>query len=242
MSRKKLDYDCPWIINDRLIPDHVGGTFRKEWLIKGSAVLDGAGQATVTISDLTGGLVTEFDDYWILAQKITTAPAIVPRAEFKTSRNFVLRGDANATFLIIIMGYEFIRKQTGKWAYQYCPYCKDLKFKAVIGSAFPQKVAVSFSSTCNGAGAGVGVLERATQQTGREVDPDTGQITYRAEGVNQKPYGLKMMTDTDYSIFIAPVQAPGTAPYPTLIAQTGFTVNGGANLKYDVLVFGKIEQ
>jgi len=250
MSRRKLDFDCPYSVRDNLVKDHVGGTLRKEWLLYGTVTTDAAGDVTVSISTLSGGLIEAFDDYFILGQKLTNAAVTeVPRAEFKTSRNFIFHGDANSNFSIIILGYEFITKKTGKWANQYCQYCKDLKFKALIGGVVNDQVASAFAVTCNGAGAGNGTFETATQQTGRDVDPDTGVFTYRTEGAFQNKYALKKLSQTYapavpscYGIFIAPVAAPGTIGRPTAFTKTGFTMTGGANLKYDVLVFGEIEE
>jgi hypothetical protein len=219
--------DCP--LGDEFnIPDIVGALQKKQWLF-GARVAD---VGAITYLTLSGGIVKRlYGNVQILAQKLNVAPSNKTFASAKGTNGFTLNGDSGGAYSIVILGTEPATDPPGgKWAKDYCPFCKSQGYPAILGSSLKEQVAFAFLHTL---GSGADVISFAT---------DTKPYTMLG-----LPRGLKkaslvtQMADDDYQIIITKVSDDGTtAPYPTLITPTGFTLNGDQNSLYDIFILGSI--
>jgi hypothetical protein len=210
------------------------------------------GTVDLTINTISGGLLDRFESYQVLIQQIAAIPAVlIPHVEAKTTTGFTIVGDASTAFSIVVLGTEGLlggkregQNRSGRWAKDYCPYCKALKIKALVGSIFTDQVSVGMSTDSNVMGLFPVVFRTLTQSTGIDTDPDTAYVTYRESG-QQKHTWLDSMKDATYEMIASPVSAPaGAVPVTitTTIDKDNFIFGATDTVKYDVLVVGQIEQ
>jgi hypothetical protein len=243
--------ECP-LIEEFHIKNIVGCVKRKQWIVGTritKAQMTGSSSAQ-TYSHITGGQITTFDDDeaspwgWpaqILAQKIEDAAygAGAPRnktyVSAKTTHGFTLNGD-ESQFSVVIFGTAAMgRKPQGKWASDYCPYCKSQGFHGIIGSTLKDQVCFAFKHTLTG--SGVNVISFATDTTPYKV-------LGLPRGLYNPPSFVTQMADNQYQIIITKTTVAGGAvvviPQPSLVTPTGFTLTGTQNQQYDILILGSI--
>jgi len=223
---------CP-LIEEIHIQNVLGGCEKRQWLF-GGRVSIGAGVYTkaVTFTSLTGGLVTVVDHSQIFAQKLNAAPVNKTFVTSKTGSGFTLNGDPGALYSILVLAtLPTYPRATPKWAKDYCPYCKNLGFDAVIGSSLKDIAAFSGIATTS-VGGTVAVAFPTLTATSGAAGVDRG---------SQKASLVTMMYDNEYQIILTPLDTAVTsAPYPSSITVDGFTLNGDASKSYDIFILGQI--
>lgn len=105
----------------------------------------------------------------------------------------------------------------GKWAKDYCPYCRDQNMYSVVGDVDPGETIFGFPYSLSGASA---------------------TITFRTETRRR----VSAMANTDYRVEITKVSSGSevTVPYPSAKGKLSFTLNGENGKDYDIIVKGKI--
>lgn len=220
--------DCP--LSDVLaIPDIIGALQKKQWLF-GARVADVGAQ---TYLELSGGIVKRlYGNVQVMAQKLNAAPSNLTFISGKGTNGFTLNGDSGGAYSIVVLGTEpYTDPPGGKWAKDYCPYCKSQGFPALLGSSLKDQVGFGFPS---------GALSGSTLA----VSFATLTTPYKMLGLERglkKASLVSQMADDDYQIIISKSNTTGsTAPYPTLITPVGFTLNGDSGATYDIFILGSI--
>jgi len=239
---------CP-LIEEFNVRNIMGGYEQKEWMFSYRhtqvALAD-----IITLSTVTGGLVTKLEHYHVLATKLNVAPGVTKTfVNPKTTTQFTLNGVIGGLYSIIILGSELPWKGkdttiapasqkglAGRWAEDYCPYCKAFKIKTLVGGVLKDVVAFSFQILSTGA-ATVIDFRTATKSTG-----GTTVDTYTTTGQGKESL-VSQMYDADYGIAITKNDsgAPVTEVYPSALTKAGFTLNGENAKKYDILIVGQIQ-
>ena len=233
---------CP-LIEEFNVKNIMGGYEQKEWLFSYRHTL-AAGADAITLSTVTGGLITKLEHYHVIAQKLNALPVFKTFVNPKTTTQFTLNGDASALYSIVILGSEIpaqgaspniapasFKGLTGRWAKDYCPYCKAFNIKTLVGGVLKDVVAFSFLWTSD---AAADELDFRTATKVTDTNNQAGQ---------GKEYLVSQMYDTDYGIAITKSSAGAVAAqiYPSAITKTGFTLNGESGETYDVLIVGQIQ-
>ena len=232
---------CP-LIEEFSVRNIMGGFEQKEWMFSYRHTLTGLDDV-ITLSTITGGLIQKLEHYHVLAQKLNALPANKTFVSPKTTTQFTLNGDNAGLYSIIILGSELPwmgknpavapasqKGLTGRWAKDYCPYCKAFNVKTLVGGVLKDVVAFSFSWT--------------TDATADVIDFKTGTKVNDANNAagQGKPYLVTQMYDTDYGIAITKNDSgAATAVYPSSLTKAGFTLNGENAIKYDILIVGQIQ-
>jgi hypothetical protein len=232
---------CP-LIEEFNVRNIMGAYEQKEWMFSYRHTLAGLTD-DITLSTITGGLIQKLDHYYVLATKLNALPVNKTFVYPKTTTQFTLNGDDAGVYSIIVVGSGLpeqgaspnivpaVQKGlTGRWAKDYCPYCKAFNIKALIGGVLADVVAFSFQWTTDNI-ADVIDFRTATKVTD----------AYNTAGQG-KEYLVSQMYDTDYGIAITKNDAgAATVIYPSAITKAGFTLNGENAKAYDVLIVGQIQ-
>lgn len=233
---------CP-LIEEFSVRNIMGGYEQKEWMFSYRHTLV-AGADAITLSTITGGLIQKLEHYHVLAQKLNAAPIFKTFVNPKTTTQFTLNGDKGGLYSIIILGSEIpwmgknpaiaLTSQkglTGRWAKDYCPYCKAFNVKTLVGGVLKDVVAFSFLWTSD---AAADPLDFRTATKVNDANNAPGQ---------GKPYLVTQMYDTDFGIAITKSSAGAVLAhtYPSAITKAGFTLNGENGETYDVLIVGQIQ-
>jgi hypothetical protein len=187
-------------------------------------------------------------------------PTIVPYVINKTAIGFDLHGDTDAVMSVVIKAtLPAHPRSNAKDAWSYCPYCKFFGFKDIVGSVvrdatiFGGKATTSSGTVAvtfgNVGTASAAILSKPTKTYfGQEGKDGTEAIGFQAQvgGGSLKKSLVTTMIDTQYQIIIqASKYTPGggttTYPYPTLITDSGFLLNGDTAYDYDVLILGQVK-
>lgn len=233
---------CP-LIEEFNVRNIMGGFEQKEWMFSYRHTLAGSTD-DITLSTITGGLITKLEHYHVLAQKLNAIPVNKTFVNPKTTTQFTLNGDDTGLYSIIILGSELpwmgknpaiapasFKGLTGRWAKDYCPYCEAFNIKTLVGGVLKDVVAFSFSWT--------------TDNTADVIDFKTGTNVVDTLGNTAgqgKQFLVTQMYDTDYGIAITKNDSgAGTMSYPSSLTKTGFTLNGENAKKYDILIVGQIQ-
>jgi hypothetical protein len=221
----------------------IGCCERRQFMF-GDRVTIPAGITTlaVTLSGLTGALVEKVDHFQVLAQKLNAIPVNLTYLTSKTTRGFTLNGDAGADYSIIVLATLPTNPLAHpKWAKDYCPYCKNLDFKGIVGSTLRDIVVFDGTATTGGGGTVAAKFATMTRTTAALHGMVAGNKT---SGTLKNPL-VTMMAGTDYQICLTKTTEAGgvvtNPPYPSAIAKDGFTINGDATQDYDVLILGQIQ-
>jgi hypothetical protein len=216
-----------------------------------------ASTLNVTISSMTAGWITNlptdprtgFPQYLVLAQKRNAAPSNFTFVDNKTTTQFRLNGDAGAYYDLVVMSWGAVQPSRrhldsgGKWAEDYCPFCKAAGFKGIVGAVLGDVATFAFKHTLVAA-ADVITFERKTDTTGKHIGSLATEVTYYETGT-EYPSRVTSMEDTDYNIIITKSTDLGGAvvlpPWPSAITTHGFTLNGDITEEYDVLILGQIQ-
>jgi hypothetical protein len=232
---------CP-VVEEFNVRNIMGGYEQKEWMFSYRHTLVGTTD-DITLSTITGGFIQKLEHYHVLATKLNALPSNKTFINPKTTTQFTLNGDNAGLYSIIILGSEIpyqgksssiapvsFKGLTGKWAKDYCPYCKAFNVKTLVGGVLKDIVAFSFRWT-TGSTADVIDFRTATKVT--DANNSAGQ---------GKPYLVSQMYDTDYGIAITKNDSgAASAIYPSSLTKTGFTLNGENAKAYDVLIVGQIQ-
>ena len=233
------------------------GCLEKKQYIFGGIISPLTNPQTITLSSLTGGLITNvpidpktgFPSYLILVQKTKTAAVNNTFIYPVGNQSFVLNGDTGATYHVVIMATNPDQPpskhlQTTKWAQDYCPYCKSVGFKGIVGSFLKDLACFSFKVTTGGGGTATVKFATSTDTTGKHAGNVSTSDFYYETG-QQLPSMVTMMADASYQIIITKSTEGGApvvvVPYPSVIDKDGFMLNGDASQEYDVLVLGQIQ-
>jgi len=233
---------CP-LIEEFGVRNIMGGYEQKEWMFSYRHTLVGLSD-DITLSTMTGGLVTKLEHYYVLATKLNSASVNKTFVNPKTTEQFTLNGDNMGVYSIIVLGSEIpwrgknsaivpssLKGLTGRWAEDYCPYCKAFKIKTLVGGVLADVVAFSFHWTTDNV-ADVIDFRTATKVTD----------AYNSAGQG-KEYLVSQMNDTDYNIAITKndAGAPVSEVYASALTKGGFTLNAENAKAYDVLIVGQIQ-
>lgn len=229
------------ILIDKMgLADVVGCLDRKTWIIGSRQTIASGGQLALTFSALTGGLIVSCESYQVLAQKLNAASTNLTAISNKTAVGFTLNGDNGGLYSLIVMLRMPSRGGFPKWAKDYCPYCKDRKYNAIVGSILKDMTLFGFTAR-TGLDGTANVLFKNVKAGSREKFGLEGGRKERGSG---KEASVTQMYDTTYQICISKSTVTGgevvVAPYPSNLTVTGFTLNGDAEQTYDVMIFGQI--
>jgi len=234
---------CP-LMEEFHIRNVIGCCERKQFMFGGRSTITDLATCSkaITFASLTGSLITSVDHSQILIQTLNSAPINKTYVDNKTSKGFTIYGDALCEFSIIVLATLPVHPVSQpKWAKDYCPYCKNLDFKGIVGSTLRDIVAFTMTGATTGQSGSLAVkFGTLTKQTG----VTHGMITeYYTTGTLRDPL-VTMMENDDYQIAIFKTTEAGgvvtVPPYPSAIKKDGFTLNGDAAQHYDMLIFGQI--
>ena len=96
---------CP-LIEEFNVRNIMGGYEQKEWLIASRQTILAGSALALTISTLTGGILSKLDHYYVLAQKLNAAVVNKTFITLKTTAGFTLNGDNAGLYSIIVFGSE----------------------------------------------------------------------------------------------------------------------------------------
>jgi|GEM_PF-1894774 len=226
---------CP-LIEEFHITSICGAKERKQWILGGRITTNIQGWYKVTISSLSGGVITSFDHYQVMAQRLDSMgePTYKTIVDWKTATQFEVRGNPSHEYSVLVLGTEDApHRATKRWAKDYCPYCKSQGFDAILGSTVKDQVCFSF---------------KHTQVAG------TDAVTFASDATPYKILGLpkgslksplvKQMEDDDYQILITKstfADAAVTIPaYASSLTEVGFNLTGDIAQKYDIMILGKV--
>jgi hypothetical protein len=270
-TRRLFKEYCP-LVEEFNVRNILGGYEQKEWMFSSRQTIPNdlvtvTWTKDLTLSTLTGGLVTKLDHYEVLVQKLNFVPINIPFITNKTTEGFTLNGDscadwtnpfgAGADYSIVILGSQIPRGGDspnitpaqqrgldGRWAMDYCPYCKAYKVKTLVGGVLKDVTAFSFLHTTGGQMAGsepvVFRTDTHTEWLGTAPPLDTKS---RDIGLSKQALITQMEDATLYDIIITKhTAAPEVAQvaWPSAITKTGFTLNGEAGKTYSILIIGQI--
>ncbi len=248
---------CP-LIEEFHIRNIIGCVEKKQWIF-GDTFLMAAASRAVTLSEMTGGLITAAStivnrsngvsepDIKVLVQAIGNSLER-PYIDTKTTAGFTLRGDTGKYVHVVVMVNAPLvphnKVSTSKWAQDYCPYCRAAGFKGIVGSTLKDIAMFGFKATTSGAGTVAVKFRTSTDTTGKHTGLTT--LDYFYETGTQLPFTVNQMVSTDYQVILtkqdlAAYVAPTQYPYITLQDKDGFTITGDASQEYDVLVLGQIQ-
>jgi hypothetical protein len=198
----------------------------------------------LTYTALTGGLFDTVDHAQVLAQKLEVAPTNNTRISSKTSAGFTLNGDSGSYSVAIMATLPNRPLATPKWAKDYCPYCKNLGFNAIVGSVLKDVAILTGVYKCVGGSVVVTFPNLSATNSGATTAPYQAYPSGTKERGGQKESLVTMMYDDQYQIILSKSTEAGAAvtvpPYPSSIGVGGFTLNGDADEFYDILVVGQI--
>lgn len=249
MRITKRSYEsCP-IIEEFHIQNVLGSCEKRQWVIGARVSLTGLSK-DLTYTTLTGGLWDSIDHAQVMVQKLNAAETLEPYLTSKSSSGFTINADIGDYSVVVLATLPNRPLSNSKWAKDYCPYCKNLGFNAILGSSL-KDVAV-FAGVVYCAGGSIAIkfsdftatnapqIGSASPYTGCNY-PETAN--YKEQG-SQKPSLVTMMEDDQYQIIITKSNddyaAVSTPPYPSSIGVGGFTLNGDSNKYYDVLIMGQV--
>lgn len=200
----------------------------------------------LTFADMTGGMIENLGEYECLVQKVGAANVIEPQVA-KTSTGITLAADNGGTYHLVFFGFNPTKPHRrhsgfGKWAWDYCPSCKAMKYKAIVGSIFQDIATFAFKVTTDGAGLATVLFRNAMDSTGAYVG--LGETELYETG-QQKPYLVSQMANANYHLAVTkshPIAgAVVVSPWVDLVTKAGFRLHGDASVQYDVLVLGQIQ-
>lgn len=243
VTRKYYGY-CP-LVEDFHIQNVIGGREKRQ-IIFGANVTATAvdGTKDLTLSGLTGGLITHVDHYQVLVQGLQ-APTLIPRVKTKIAdtdpQGFTIIGDAgnvNPQYysVIVFATLPSSPKATSKWAKDYCPGCKNLDFWAIIGSIYKDVALFNFRVQR----LTVDLDVKFRTHTVFTEDYTTDLYISGEKGSSHSPL-VSLMAGTDYQVIVTPSDS-GASTYPavTSVARDGFTLGGDNNEYYNILVLGQV--
>jgi hypothetical protein len=237
---------CP-LVDEFHIQNVLGSCEKRQWIIGARVNIPSGATKALTYAALTGGLWDTIDHAQILLQFLNFAPADPPYVISKASAGFTLYGEPGDYSVVILATLPNRPKATAKWAKDYCPYCKNLGFNAICGSAL-KDIAV-FGGVALTSGGTVAVdfptlTKTSIGQTGTGSNyPESEQ---RKEKGSQRASLVSMMKDNTYQIILTKSTDGGIAtpvtvyPFPSAITVDGFTITGDTAEYYDVLIVGQV--
>jgi len=236
---------CP-LVEDFHIQNVLGSRERRQIIFGYTATVTAAdGTKALTLSGMTGGLITKVDHYQVFVQGLQAA-TVRPRVKLRvedSSLGFTLVGDAgNVTpklySVIVVATLPISSRAIPKWAKDYCPGCKNLDFWGIVGSIY--KDIGMFSMRVQNGGAGTLAVNFATHSAYYN-DNATDLYTTGVKGSSHSPLVNQMVND-DYQIMISPsASAPAAYPYASSITEAGFTLTGDASEYFNILILGQIK-
>jgi hypothetical protein len=196
-----------------------------------------SGYLDLTLSGLTGGLITQVDHMLVFAQKWASAPTNRTRIAFKTTLGFRLIGDLNAGYdIVVVATLPTSPRATPKWAKDYCPGCKNMDFWGIVGSIY-KDVALFTSRVQNGAGGTFAYKFRDNAVYG-----SAGDFYFPGDKGSEPSPTVHKMVDADYQVILFPSDTPpAAAPFTSTFSAEGFSIVGDASEIFNVLIFGQIE-
>ncbi len=248
---------CP-LIEEFHIRNIIGCVEKKQWIF-GDTFLMAAASRAVTLSEMTGGLITAAStkvnrsngvsepDFKVLVQAIGNSLER-PYIDTKTTAGFTLRGDTGKSVHVVVMVNAPLvphrKVSTSKWAQDYCPYCRAAGFKGIVGSTFKDVAMFGFKVINTPGGFGRLQFATVTDTTGKHTGLST--MDYFYETGTQLPYYVNQMVSSDYQVIVtkqdlAAYVAPTQYPYIDGQRSDGFILYGDANQEYDILVLGQIQ-
>ncbi len=240
--RRLIKEYCP-VVEEFNVRNILGAYEQKEWMFSYRHTMAGQDD-DITLSTITGGILTKLDHYRVLAQKLDSFIMNRTYVTAKSTSQFTLHGDNAGLYSIIILGSEIPatgdspnivptaqKGLTGRWAKDYCPYCKAYNIKTLVGGILKDVVAFSFKWTNVGAAS---VVDFRTATKVNDANDQTGL---------GKAYLVSQMYGTDYGIAItkSSTGAVATDVYASALTKAGFTLNGENAEDYDVLIVGQIQ-
>ncbi len=243
VTKKYYGY-CP-LVEDFHIRNVLGSRERRQIIFGYTATVTAAdGTKALTLSGMTGGLITHVDHYQVFVQGLQAA-TVRPRVKLRTedsSLGFTLLGDDGSVTpklysVIIVATLPSHPRATPKWAKDYCPGCKNLDFYGLVGSIY--KDIGLFSMRVQNGGAGTLAVKFATH-TAYYNDETTDLWATGVKGSTESPL-VNQMANDDYQIMISPsATAPAAYPYASSITAAGFTLTGDASEYFNILILGQI--
>lgn len=238
MGRVTTKYygNCP-LVEDFHIQNVIGSRERRQLIFGYTKSGTWDGDDPITLSTLTGGLITQADHYQVLVTAGQVYASARPRIHGRDSTHFHLLGEANGTYDLIVMAtLPSHPLSTPKWAKDYCPGCKNLDFWGIVGSIY--KDVALFHSRVQLGGAGTLAFSFATHMAYNTATTDlyvTGD-----KGSSKSPV-VSVMANDDYQVVVTPSESAAAAmPYVSSKTRAGFTITGDASEYFNVLVLGQI--
>src|SRR4030042_4107692 len=207
---------CP-IVEEFHIRNVLGSCERRQLMFGSRVTITSGSSKALTLSGLSGGLITQVDHFQVLAQKLNVVPSNKTYVNSKTTLGFTLYGDNGAEYSVVILAtLPTHPRATPKWAWDYCPECKNLKFKAITGSIVRDAVAFSGLAYTDDGSTPI-TFEDMTATSGSKYGHDNG---VKARGTQRQSW-VTMMEDEDYQIIITKSNEAGGAvtvpPYPSAL-------------------------
>lgn len=239
---KRSYRSCP-LLEDFHIRNILGSRERRQ-IIFGSIQTAGtaggggtSGYIDLTLSGLTGGMITQVDHMLVFAQKYGSAPVNRTRIAFKTTTGFRLVGDLNGGYdLVVVATLPTKPMTTPKWAKDYCPGCKNMDFWGIVGSIY-KDVALFTSRLQNGVGGTFDYKFRDNAVYG-----SAGDFYFPGDKGSEPSPAVRRMVDTTYNVILFPSDTPpAVPPFTGAFSEDGFTITGDASEKFNVLILGQIE-
>lgn len=230
VNKQYFKSQCP-LIEEFHIKGVLGCMERKQWIFGGRAsIAMGSYTTNVTLSSLSNGVVTKLNNYQVLAQKLNAAVANKTFVTSKTTSGFTLTGDQGSTFSLIVFGSDAKPASfTGRWAKDYCPYCKAMNIHGLVSGAIKDELLFSFNWTLASDPQTISFAS-ATNTTGSGKE--------RGQKLSSL---VTQMEDESYQIVITDTGASTKPPYPSSLTKVGFALNGDANDVYDIFILGRIK-
>jgi hypothetical protein len=234
IARRYYGY-CP-LVEDFHIKNVLGGRERRQ-LIFGYTHTLVAGADAITLSTMTGGLITQADYYQVLVTADQVYASARPRIASKTATQISLTGEAAGVYdLIVFVTLPTKPQATPKWAKDYCPGCKDLDFWGLVGSITKDTALIHSRVQLGGAGTLAFVFSTHTAIYG---DTATDLYTTGEKGSLHSPLVANMAND-DYQVIVSGDSESTAMPYVSSKTAQGFTITGDASDYFNVFVLGQI--